>query len=609
VGERREDWLERAREHHRAGRLEDATSCYRRALQAGPDQVDALIGLVDVLQALGRPTEAVERLEQAVARSPDSAALHGRLADAHHAQGNLSAAIEAYRRAIALGAEHAAVWWGLGCALASQGDHAAAVESFRRLVAIEPDHGMALTNLGKSLFELGQVDPALEAFRRSLAVLPEGADCVAMANIAIVIPGSPMAGNREILEARRAWAARCLPAASADRAFEQRSLDPDRPIRLGYVSAFFDKPNWMKPVWALINHQDRHRFEIHLFSDRPGAAIGPVYRRDPRDTVHDTGRLSNPELARLIEELRIDVLIDLNGYSGPHRLALFALRPAPVQAAWFNMFGTSGLSSFDYIIGDRHVVPPEEDVFYSERIVRVPGSYLTFEVTYPVPEVAPVPCLGRGALTFGCLAPQYKITSEVVEAWLRILRACPETRLLLKSAVLGRPEAREFVCGLFARSDVTANRLLLEGPADHYDFLGRYAEVDLALDTFPYNGGTTTAEALWQGVPVLTFTGDRWATRISASLLREAGLPEFVAPDLESYVARAIALAQDPATPGRLVELRRGLRDRLRAAPVCDAVRFARDMEKEYLGMLHQTIPDVRETSAPSHRPRAVEVP
>jgi predicted O-linked N-acetylglucosamine transferase (SPINDLY family) len=266
-------------------------------------------------------------------------------------------------------------------------------------------------------------------------------------------------------------------------------------------------------------------------------------------------------------------------------LGLFALRPAPVQAAWFNMYGTSGLSRFDYLIGDRHVVPPEEDAFYTERIVRVPGSYLTFEVTYPVPEVAPAPCLRRGALTFGCLAPQYKITTQVVEAWSRILRECPGTRLLLKSAVLGRPEAREFVRGLFARYEVPADRLLLEGPAEHYDFLGRYADVDIALDTFPYNGGTTTMEALWQGVPVLTFSGDRWASRTSASLLREAGLPEFVAPDRESYVDRAIALAHDPDTPDPLDRLRRGMRDRLSAAPVCDAARFARDMEEEYLRM------------------------
>jgi predicted O-linked N-acetylglucosamine transferase (SPINDLY family) len=585
MGRRDSNLLDLARQQHRAGRLDEAERLYRRVLQAEPAHLEALTGLSDVLEALGRNAEVIEMLEGVLARSPDSAPLHGRLADAFQAQGDLYRAIDAYRRAIALGANLAAVWWGLGCALDTVGDHAPAAENFRRLVAIQPENGMALHNLGKSLYELGQVDPALDVFRRSLGRFPDGADCLALGNIAVAIPGSSTAGNREILEARRAWASRCLPAAPAARVSEGQSSLQGRPIRLGYVSSFFHRPNWMKPVWALINHHDRDRFEVHLLSDRPASAIEHGYRRDPRDVFHETSSLTNPELARLVEGLRIDILIDLNGYSRPSRLPLFALRPAPVQVAWFNMFATSGLATFDYLIGDRHVIPPEEEALYTERIVRLSGSYLTFEVNYPVPDVAPAPCMRRGALTFGCLAPQYKITTEVVETWSRILRECPGTRLLLKSVVLGHAEARAFVLGLFARSGLPADRLLLEGPADHFDFLGRYDDVDLVLDTFPYNGGTTTMEALWQGVPVLTFTGDRWAARISASLLREAGLPDFVTDDLESYVARAIALAHDPDTPGRLEELRRGLRDRLRASPACDAARFAREMEEVYLAI------------------------
>jgi predicted O-linked N-acetylglucosamine transferase (SPINDLY family) len=254
-----------------------------------------------------------------------------------------------------------------------------------------------------------------------------------------------------------------------------------------------------------------------------------------------------------------------------------------VIVAWFNMFATSGMSCFDYLIGDEHVIPAEEEAFYSERIVRVPGCYLTFEVTYPVPDVGPAPCLSRSGVTFGCLAPQYKITTQVVEAWSRILHGCPGSRLILKNRLLNSPENGRFVHDLFAGFGVSRERVELDGPAEHYAFLGKYAEVDMALDTFPYNGGTTTMEALWQGVPVLTFAGDRWAGRISASLMRNAGLPEFVAPDLDGYVGRAVELAGDPGTPAKLDELRRTMRDRLRRAPVCDSRTFARDMEREYL--------------------------
>jgi predicted O-linked N-acetylglucosamine transferase (SPINDLY family) len=341
----------------------------------------------------------------------------------------------------------------------------------------------------------------------------------------------------------------------------------------------------MKPVWGLINHHDRDRFGIHLFFDGPESALGNQYEKDSRDRFHDVKGLSNAALAQLVTELEIDLLIDLNAYSRPSRLALFALRPAPVQVAWFNMFATSGISTFDYLIGDEHVIPREEEPFYTERVVRVRGSYLTFEVTYPVPDVVPPPCLAAGTVTFGCLAPQYKITPQVLEAWSRILRECPSSRLVLKNVVLGCQAAREFVHGLFAEFGVPSERVELDGPAEHYRFLERYNDIDVALDTFPYNGGTTTMEALWQGVPVLTFEGDRWAARISASLLREAGLGQFVAADLGGFVAQAIALARDPNLPARLGALRPAMRGRLRAAPVCDGASFARDMEARYIDM------------------------
>jgi predicted O-linked N-acetylglucosamine transferase (SPINDLY family) len=543
------------------------------------------LGLADVLEALSRNHEAISLLEASLARSPQSAPLLGRLADALHAEGVLPRAIETYHKTVAIAPTLAGAWWGLGCAQASLGDHAAAVESFDRLVALQPEHGMALQNLGKSLFELGQVDPAIHAFRKSVDHLPPEMRGLPLGNIAIAIPGSQAANNQDILEARRTWARRCLPPPSVREEFVDPGNGSGHCLRLGYISAFFAQRNWMKPVWGLLNNHDRERVEVHLFSDSPESAIQQGYRRHPRDRFHEVKGLSNTEVARLIQVNQIDLLIDLNAYSRPSRLPLFLLRPAPVQVAWFNMFATSGLDVFDYIVGDDHVIPPDEEAFYTERVVRVPNCYLTFEVTYPVPDVTPAPCLDRGAITFGCLAPQYKITSEVVEAWSRILRECRDSRLVLKNTVLGKAAARDFVRGLFAGFSIAEERLELDGPSEHFTFLERYAGIDVALDTFPYSGGTTTMEALWQGVPTLTFTGNRWAARISASLLRAAGLPEYVACDLEGYVARAVALGRDPDTPARLALLRRTMRDQLRAAPACNTRAFARDMETAYAEM------------------------
>jgi protein O-GlcNAc transferase len=582
---RQGEMLEQAREHHRAGRMETAAMCYQHVLQTEPTQIDALIGLADALEALGCTSEVISLLEQTLTHSPCPALVQGRLADAFHVRGDLPRAIEAYRHAVALDHSLPGAWWGMGCAQASLGDHAGAVESLQRLLTLQPDNGIALTNLGKSLFELGQVDPAIDAFRESIDRLPSEIQGVPLGSIAVAIPGSPRAKNQDVFQARRDWATRFLPPVPADRVFPGRTADPHRPLRLGYVSAFFANRNWMKPVWGLIDHHDHDRFMVHVFADGPEPDPRHGYHRSPRVSFHDVNALSNADLARSIEDQAIDLLVDLNAFSRPYRLPLYALRPAPVQVAWFNLFAPSGMTCFDHLVGDKHVITGDEEIFYSETIVRVPGCYITFQVPYPVPDVAPAPSLRNGHLTFGCLAPQYKITTPVIEAWSRILRQSPTTRMVLKNVILGEPAARDFVHRLFARYSIPAERVELDGPAEHCEFLERYADIDVALDTFPYNGGTTTTEALWQGVPVLSFAGDRWAARISASILREAGLAEFVAPDLDGFVTQAVALARNPDVPARLDSLRRTMRDRLRAAPVCAVPSFARNMEEAYMKM------------------------
>ncbi|HEY2016914.1 MAG TPA: hypothetical protein VGH38_25595, partial [Bryobacteraceae bacterium] len=321
------------------------------------------------------------------------------------------------------------------------------------------------------------------------------------------------------------------------------------------------------------------------FSDAPASAITHGYQPHPDDCFHDISKLANEATARLIEESAIDLLVDLNGYSRFRRLPLYAMRPAPVIAAWFNMFATTGMRSFDYLIGDDQVIPAAEEKYYSEKIARVPGSYLSFEINYPVPPVAVPPSLAKGAVTFGSLATQYKITGEVVAAWSAILRQAPDAGLLLKNSALRSEGTRQFVHGLFVQQGILADRVRLEGPSEHFEFLKRYEEIDVALDTFPYNGGTTTTEAIWQGVPVISYWGDRWAARTSASLLRAANLGEFVTASLEDYIALAVRMARSSDTPARLAQLRANMRARLAASPVCNMRQFALDMERLYTEM------------------------
>jgi len=533
-------------------------------------------------------SDAVSALERAIARIPNDADLHCDLGDALQTLGRLPEASAAYRRSLQLNPNLARAWYSAGCAESSRKEYAAAITSFRRALEICPAWTEAQHNLGKVLFELGQVEEALDLFRQAAT---GGAPALPELTIALILPGSPAADNQAIFDVRRTWAERRLPRGtsfSLSRPVERGQAEayatiPDRPLRIGYVSSFFKDHNWMKPVWGLINHHDRLRFEVHLFSDAPASQIRHGYRAHAQDRFHDTTSLSNEALSQAIERAEIDLLVDLNGYSTMRRLPLYTVRPAQVIVGWFNMYATTGMTCYDYLIGDDVVIPPEEERFYCERIVRVPGSYLAFEVTYPVPPVADPPCLTNGAITFGSLASQYKITNQAIEAWSSILRQVPNSTLILKNASLGAAGNRQFVHGLFERHQISPQRIRLDGPSEHYQFLETYGQIDIALDTFPYNGGTTTTEAIWQGVPVVTFHGDRWVSRTSASILHAAGLGELVGRGLQDYISLAIDLANDP---DRLLDLRRHMRSRLLDSPVCDMPAFARNMEQLYTQLI-----------------------
>jgi predicted O-linked N-acetylglucosamine transferase (SPINDLY family) len=495
-----------------------------------------------------------------------------------HSLGQLDEAIAVYQEAVRLDEHCHPAWYALGCAWESKGDDAVALGCFRKALSLAPEHGETHHNTGKVLHKLGLTDEAMERFRCAQAL---GRGFLPNTAIATLIPGSPCAGNSAILEARRFWAQTHLPPLDSHKR-SQRASPRARRLRVGYLSSFFQSHNWMKPVWGLLNHHNRDRFEVFLFSDGPEEACRPCYRKHPGDRFYDITGLSNRAAADAIEQCDLDVLVDLNGYSRVDRLAVIALKPAPIIIGWFNLYATSGIPCYDYLIGDDEVVSPEEEGFYTERVLRVPGCYLTFEVLYPVPDVVDPPMLSSGKMTFGCLASQYKITEPVVDAWSRILVSTQDTRLFLKNATLDSAANREFLARRFESRGVARHRITMEGSAAHFDFLAAYGNMDVALDPFPYNGGTTTSEALWQGVPVLTFPGDRWAARQSTSINRAAGLGEFVRRNLEDYIGGAIALAKQSDTSVRLKQLRRTMRDRLVRSQLLDTVTFAKNMERLY---------------------------
>lgn len=500
-------------------------------------------------------------------------------ADRLHREGAFERAVTQYRAAVAAEPSLAPAWIGLGCALASQGEHGAAIPALRRAVALNPAETWLRVNLGQSLFELGHVSASVAQYQAAIRDGDAEVRAMGRRNLALVAPGDPALDNAAILDIRRAWAAQ---EAAGVRPLAVHAPRQGR-VRLAYYGAFFGRPNWMKMYMGVLNAHDRDRFELNLIVD--GALPGPDagYRGHDDDRIWEVTGLSNARLAGHVAEAGIEVLVDLNGYSHQSRLPLLLYRAAPVQVAWNGMYGTTGFPGLDLLVGDAAAIPPDEERFCTEPVARVPGSYLAFDMFYPTPPVAPPPCLQRGHITFGSLNSAYKLTDAVLACWARILHAVPGARLLLANPPLAHDSNRAELLARFAPLGIAPDRLDLLGGAEHAAFLGLYDRIDIALDVFPYNGGTTTAEALWQGVPVVACNGDRWAARTSRSILLAAGLPEYIAEDGAGYEALAIRLA---GAPGALADRRARQRDRLRASPACDPAALCRALEALYLERL-----------------------
>lgn len=463
------------------------------------------------------------------------------------------------------------------------GKHADALATLTAAVDANPKSASAHYHLARAHFYLGEIERATSALRRALR---GGAHFKALEFLATIAAFDPALDHAAVLRCRQALYTAIRKRCGTIRR-PRLEVSGRRILKIGYVSSFFQDENWMKPVWGLIDHHDRRRVEIHLFSDAPRSAVGRRFT-SRRDRFHDISKHDNSRAARLIASQRIDVLVDLNGYSARRRLPLFVLKPAPVVAAWFNVFGTTGMPCFDAVIGDEWVIREHEERWYVEEVFRLPVSNQTFQVDYAVPDVQPPPCLRQGFVTFGCLTSLYKLNRETLSAWAAILRRCRRSRLIVGSALLESEGNRAHTLRRFSDLGVPADRITLRGPAPHQEFLRNYDSIDIALDTFPYGGGTTTIEAIWQGVPVLTSDGDRWVARQGVSILTNAGLDQFIHQDVAAYVEAAVRWGNAPDTPAKLSALRRTMRARVGRSSICQCSGLARAVEDVYSTLLNR---------------------
>ena len=565
----------------RSGRAQLALDYAGRAVSADPRRARAhhLRGLA--LQAVGRAAEAVVDLEQAVA-------LDASLVDARLDLGN--ALLEADRlddaqaqieAALAAEPTSAIAHNSLGNLRARQRHYDGAVAAYAKAIELDPSLSQAHANLGLLQFGIGENDAAIRAFRSAVSLAPDRpANWSALLFALSVSDGATAAG---IAAEHRAFgerfAARIAPLPAlvpAPRA--------GRRLRIGYVSS-----DWRRHAVAvftepLLAAHDRGRFEIFCYQNFSGGDEVTARFAALADGFVSIASMSDAEAADRIRADGIDILVDLNGHTAHNRLPLFFLKPAPVQISWVGYLGTTGVPTIEYRLTDVFTDPPSHAASV-ESLWRLPQTQWCYHPYAEAPEVGPLPAATAKGVTFVCMNHATKISRTALSLWARILAAVPASRLILLATPYARQRAD--VLAFFEERGIAAERVEQVGEAPVATYLARYLRADIALDSLPCAGGTTTCDSLWMGVPVVTLVGDRPFSRSGASLLRNAGLSELIAHTPDEYVRAAVELTADRT---RLAALRTGLRDRLRASPLLDAPGFARAIEEAFDAMWERAV-------------------
>lgn len=508
------------------GRNADALLPMQKAVALAPGNAESHSNLGATLRELGRTAEAVSALQRALALKPCLLEALVNLGNALTDLGRLSEAEACYRRVLAISPASVMAHNGLGNVLARLGRYEEAVSSCRRALELQPDYAFAHFNLGVALHALGRLDDAVACYQRALRHEPESLD--AYDNLLFVRSHQAGRSTADALAEARLYG---QIVARRSRPFLEWSNrpDPDRRLRVGLVSG--DLRNhpvgfFVECVLEAVGRNYDDRLEVFAYpSYLDGSEVTARIQRHCRGWCPVEGA-SDAEVAARVRADQIDILIDLAGHTAHNRLPLFAWKPAPVQATWLGYLATTGVAAIDYVIADPLTLTASEEANFTERVWRVPESYLCFTPPDAELPVLPPPAAASGRVTFGCFNNLTKMNDGVVALWAGILLAVPGSRLFLKTGQLGQEGVRAALTERFAARGVEPARLIMEGQSPRAELLAAYHRVDLALDPFPYPGITSTLEALWMGVPVLTLAGESFLARQGVGLLTNAGLPE-----------------------------------------------------------------------------------
>jgi predicted O-linked N-acetylglucosamine transferase (SPINDLY family) len=559
-----------------SGRNELALDRFSNACRFEPGNAGFLTNRAEAARRLGRLEEAIAGFETALLLDATRVEACFNLGLALDARGELVRARDAFAAAVALRPAQPTLLHRLAQAQLDLGELDLAVETLQAVLAVAPGDQRAFSRLGSVLLYLGRHDEALASLERALELSPN--DAASHSALIFQLSFQPRGDARRILDAAREFARRHeQPLVKTRPASYHNAREPERRLRVGYVSADYRLHVTANVVLPLLRHHDPKAFEIYCYSSgRRSDATTEIFRCVSHH-FRDISDLDDATAAKLVARDQIDVLVDLTMHMAENRLLLFARKPAPVQLSWFAYPGTTGLSAIDYRVTDVHLDPPGQgDESYSEESLRLPDSFWCWEPLLEPLDCGPPPCLARGLVTFGCLNNFCKVNDDTLDLWARVLLAVPGSQLLLQAP---DGSARKRVIERLSRRDVASARVRFVSHQPRSEYFALYREIDIGLDTLPYNGHTTSLDAFWMGVPMLTLIGTTLVGRAGLCQAVNLGLTELVASSSEQFVARAAELAQNP---DRLAELRGSLRSRLVESPLMNGARFARAMEDAY---------------------------
>jgi len=553
------------------GRPVLAAASLSRALALKPDLAEAASNLGIARKQLGDPDGALEACRRAVALAPDHVSARVNLGAVLEERGDYQEAAAEFRRAIGLDPASAAAAFNLGRALVPQGRLGEAAASNARALALDPSHAEAHLNLGTAKFSIGALDEAIACVRNVLSLKPD--DAPAHSNLLFMMLSHPDVGPDALFAEARRWEDRhARPLYRLWRPHDN-DRDPERPLRIGYLSADLRQHAVTNNIDGLYTKLDATEFRLYGYAEvaQPDA-VTETFRRRAEGWRFIVG-LGDEAVAEAIRADRIDILVCMAGHTAGNRLRICALKPAPIQVS-FGDLTTTGLEAMDYWVSDPIVHPLDTTERFTETLLRLP-SFETHRPPAGAPDPGRPPSLDKGYVTFRSCSNLSKINPSVVALWARVLHAVPGARLLLKYVNrFADPAVRGRFAELFASHGIGADRLDFRFEVQaRVHHLGVLHDIDIGLDPFPFNGCTTTFEALWMGVPVVTLSGQRFVGRVGEGILRRVDLGDLVARDGDEYVRIAAALAADS---GRLAELRGSLRPRTAASALCDHEGLAR---------------------------------